>query len=380
MKKVLIFGSTGSIGHNTIEVLKNLKDYKVIGLATFSNYRSLIQQAKIFRPRYVTIVNERYYANIEKNLNKTKVLCGEDGLLKMVAESDSDILVCAFSRAIGIYAILEAIKRRIRICLATKEILVSFGEIVMKEVRKNRAELIPVDSEHSAVYQCLEGRNVSELDRIILTASGGPFLKKSLRKVNKSDVLRHPVWNMGKKITVDSATMMNKALEIIEAHHLFDVSGEKIKVVIHPEAICHSLVQFVDGTILGQFSLPDMKLPIQYALTTPERRHSLVKSIELDKVRKLTFLAPDYEKFPSINFAYQALEIGKSMPAVLNGANEAAVHAFLGDKLKFQDIPVVIKKAMARHKPCAGNIEDYVRAEMWAKEFVKEEIENKGVH
>ncbi|MEO0206118.1 MAG: 1-deoxy-D-xylulose-5-phosphate reductoisomerase, partial [candidate division WOR-3 bacterium] len=325
MKKLSIFGCTGSIGRNTIEVIKNLEDYKVVGLAAFSNYKSLIEQARTLNPRYVTIINERYYPDVKESLRKTEVMSGEEGLLKMVKESDTDILVSAFSSAIGIYAVLEAIKRGMRICLATKEILVSFGEIVMKEVKRNKAELIPVDSEHSAVYQCLEGRNICDVDRIILTASGGPFLRRSTKNVKKTDVLNHPVWSMGKKITVDSATMMNKALEIIEAHHLFGVSAEKIKVLIHPEAICHSLVQFVDGTMLGQFSRPDMKLPIQYALTTPQRLHSLVKSVELDKVKQLTFLAPDYKKFPSINFAYQALEIGKSMPAVLNGANEAAV-------------------------------------------------------
>jgi len=382
MKKVIVFGSTGSIGLNTIEVLKNLNDYKITGLAAFSNYKLLIQQSQSLKPQCVALINEKYYNNVKKNLKDLKdikIFCCESGLLEMIKKLEADILVAAFSSAIGIYAILQAIKKGMRICLATKEILVSFGEIVMKEVKKYNTAVIPVDSEHSAIYQCLEGRNISDVEKIILTASGGPFLSKPIKNVRRADVLKHPVWNMGKKITVDSATMMNKALEIIEAHYLFHIPAEKIKVVIHPEAICHSLVQFIDGTILGQFSRPDMKLPIQYALTTPERRSSLVKSVELDKIGQLNFLTPDYKKFPGINFAYHALNIGKSMPAVLNGANEAAVHAFLSGNLKFQDIPRVIKKAMVFHKPCAGNIEDYRRAEMWAKHFVRTEIENKGI-
>ncbi len=377
MKKVIIFGSTGSIGLNTTRVLKNLKDYKIVGLATYSNYRLLSQQINEFRPEYAVLVEKKYYSELKNSFVQKRIFFGEQGLCEMIERTKADILVAAFSSAIGIYAILKAIKKGLRICLATKEVLVSFGEIVMKEVKKNNAELIPVDSEHSAIYQCIEGRKSTEIDKIILTASGGPFLNKSIKNVRKSDVLNHPVWNMGKKITVDSATMMNKALEIIEAHHLFGVPPEKIKVVIHPEAFCHSLVQFIDGTLIGQFSKPDMKLPIQYALTTPERMPSLVKSIELDKIKKLHFLTPDYKKFPGLKFAYEALMIGKSMPAVLNGANEAAVRAFLDDRLKFQEIPAVIKRTMSAHKPVSGGIEEYRQAEIWAKEFVLSEIKKR---
>ncbi|MEO0124629.1 MAG: 1-deoxy-D-xylulose-5-phosphate reductoisomerase [candidate division WOR-3 bacterium] len=374
MRKVIIFGSTGSIGLNTIKVLKNLREYKIAGLATYSNYRLLNRQINELSPQYAVLVNKGYYKELKQTFGKKNIMFGEDGLYEMIEKSNADILVAAFSSAIGIYAILSAIRKGMRICLATKEVLVSFGEIVMKEVKKNNVELIPVDSEHSAIYQCLEGRKPDEIDKIILTASGGPFLNRSLKNVRKSDVLNHPVWNMGKKITVDSATMMNKAQEIIEAHHLFNVPPEKIKVVIHPEAICHSLVQFIDGTLIGQFSRPDMRLPIQYALTTPQRMPSLVRSIELDKIRHLNFFTPDYKKFPGLNLAYEALKIGKSMPAVLNGANEAAVRAFLDDKLRFQDITGIIKKAMSAHNPVSGGIEEYRQAEIWAKEFVHKEI------
>lgn len=377
MKRVLIFGATGSIGANAIEVIKNLDGYRVVGLATFSNYKLLIQQAKLLKARNVAIVDKKYYNPLKINLANVKVFCGEDGLLEMIERIEADILVAAFSSAIGIYAILAAIKKGMRLCLATKEVLVSFGEIVMKEVKKYNAQLIPIDSEHSAIYQCLEGRKISDVEKIILTASGGPFLNRSIKNVSRADVLNHPVWNMGKKITVDSATMMNKALEIIEAHHLFQIPVDKITVVIHPEAICHSLVQFVDGSILGQFSHPDMKLPIQYALTTPARYRSLVRPIKLDKIRQLTFLTPDSNKFPSIRFAYQALKTGKSMPAVLNGANESAVQEFLSENLRFEDIPVVIKRTMDVHKPVAGDIEDYRRAEMWARQFARVEAKFK---
>lgn len=377
MKKVFVFGSTGSIGVNTIKVIKSLEGYKVTGLAAFSNYKLLIKQAKLLKAHNVAIIDKSCYNSLKNNMINVKIFCGEEGLWEMIERGEADILVAAFSTAVGIYAILEAIKKGMRICLATKEVLVSFGEIVMKEVEKYNAKLLPIDSEHSAIFQCLEGRKIFDVEKIILTASGGPFLNRSIKNVSRKDVLKHPVWNMGKKITVDSATMMNKALEIIEAHHLFQIPADKITVVIHPEAICHSLVQFVDGSILGQFSHPDMKLPIQYALTTPARYRSLVKPIKLDKIRQLTFLTPDYNKFPSIKFAYRALKIGKSMPAVLNGANESAVQEFLSNRLRFEEISGVIKKTMDVHKPVAGGIEDYRRAEMWARQFVKVEVKHK---
>ncbi|MEO0136942.1 MAG: 1-deoxy-D-xylulose-5-phosphate reductoisomerase [candidate division WOR-3 bacterium] len=377
MKKVIIFGSTGSIGLNTIEVLKHLPDYRIVGLATYSNYRRFFKQMQELKPEWGVLVEKREYKELKSFLPKKNVLWGEEGLEELIDRIQADVLVAAFSSAIGIKAILAAIKKKLRICLATKEILVSFGEIVMQEVKKRGVELIPIDSEHSAIYQCLEGKDTAMVDKIILTASGGPFLKKSIQDVRKEEVLRHPIWSMGKKITVDSATMMNKALEVIEAHHLFGIAPDKIKVVIHPEAICHSLVQFVDGSLIGQLSLPDMRLPIQYALTAPEKRPSLVKALELDKIKQLTFLTPDCKKFPGLNLAYEALKIGKSMPAVLNGANEEAVKAFLNDKLKFQEIPVMIKKAMKAHVPVAGGIEEYAKAEIWARNFVADLIRAK---
>ncbi len=371
MKRVIIFGSTGSIGLNTIKVIENLKGYRIAGIAAYSNYKMLIHQAQNIKPDFVCIYNKKYYNHLKKDLYKTKALCGEDGLLEMIALANAQILVAAFASAIGIQAIISAIKKRMRVCLATKEVLVSFGEIIMRLIKKYRAELIPIDSEHSAIYQCLEGRNIQDVESIILTASGGPFFNKPIKNVQKKDVLSHPIWSMGKKITVDSATMMNKGLEVIEAHHLFGLPPERIKVVIHPEAICHSLVQFIDGTVLAQLSLPDMKLPIQYALTAPDRTISLVKKLDLTRIKQLNFLPPDSRKFPGLGLAYRAIKTGKSMPAVLNGANEEAVRQFLADNLKFTDIPVVIQKTMDAHRPASGEIELYRSAEEWAREYVR---------
>uniref|UniRef100_A0A7C4TFP0 1-deoxy-D-xylulose 5-phosphate reductoisomerase n=1 Tax=candidate division WOR-3 bacterium TaxID=2052148 RepID=A0A7C4TFP0_UNCW3 len=375
MKNIVVFGSTGSIGKNTLEVIKNLPNYRITGLATFSNYKLLVNQARTFKPKYVAIYNAKYYTHLKGDLNKTRIFCGENGLIEMIKNTDAEILVAAFASAVGIKAIIEAIKKKMRIALATKEILVSFGEIVMKLVKEYKTELIPIDSEHSAIYQCLEGRDVNEIQAIILTASGGPFLNKPIENVKKIDVLNHPIWNMGKKITVDSATMMNKGLEIIEAHHLFGLPPEKIKVLIHPEAICHSLVQFVDGSFLAQLSVPDMRLPIQYALTAPKRMVSLIKNLNLSRVRQLNFQSPDFKKFAGLKLAYDALKIGRSMPAVLNGANEEAVRQFLADRLKFSDIPKVIKKTMNAHQAFQGGIEDYLWAENWARQFVRKIIE-----
>ncbi len=371
MKKVIILGSTGSIGKNTIKVIQNLKGFKTVAIAGYKNYRLLINQARMLKPKTVGIINCRFYTALKNALPRTKIFCGEAGILEMIEGSQADILVSAFASSVGIHGILKAIEKRMRICLATKEILVSFGDIVMEKIKKYRTELLPVDSEHSAIYQCLEGRDKKDLKRVILTASGGPFLNRSLKNVTKKDVLKHPVWNMGSKITVDSATMMNKGLEVIEASHLFNLPLEKIDVLIHPEAIIHSMVQFKDGTYLAQLSVPDMKLPIQYALTAPKRYKSLVPDLNLTRIKKLTFFKPDLKRFPCLKFAYEALKIGKSMPAVLNAANESTVKFFLEDKVKFNEIPLIIRKIMNLHRPFKGGINDYIQAEQWAKEQVR---------
>ncbi len=371
MKRVIVLGSTGSIGRNAIKVINGLKDVQIVGIAAYANHQMLIKQTRSIKPKMVTIMNCRYYKNLKKGIGRVQIRCGEQGITDMVENTNADMIICAFASSLGIFGIVRAIEKKMRICLATKEILVSFGDIIMDLVKKNGVELLPIDSEHSAIYQCLEGNRGNNVKSIILTASGGPFLNKSIKDVSKSDVLNHPVWKMGAKITVDSATMMNKGLEVIEAHHLFGLPADRINVVIHPEAICHSLVQFNDGTLLAQLSTPDMKLPIQYALTAPKRLCSIVKNLDIAKVKNLTFLPPNLKKFPCLKFAFDALSIGKSMPAVLNAANEETVKLFLEDKLKFNEIPKVIKKVLSKHTPQKGNISYYLKIEEWSKQMVR---------
>jgi len=371
MKRIIILGSTGSIGCNAIRVIKQLSDYRIIGLAAYGNHRLLMKQTQELKPRIVTIIDKRFHKRLKAQLAQTRVFSGEEGIGEMIDALDADTVICALASAIGIRGVITAIEKTMQICLATKEILVNFGHLVMDKVKKQGVRLIPIDSEHSAIYQCLEGKNRQDVMNIILTASGGPFLKKSIRNVCKKDVLNHPVWKMGKKITVDSATMMNKGLEVIEAHHLFDFPANMIKVVIHPEAVCHSLVQFKDGTMLAQLSTPDMKLPIQYALTAPRRLTSLTTYLDITKVKSLTFMAPNDKKFPCLGLAYKALEIGKTMPAVINTVNEEAVKLFLNDMIKFHEIPRIIEKVMVKHQPLDGGLDQYLEAIEWAKEQVR---------
>jgi len=371
MKRVIILGSTGSIGCNAVKVLQRLKNYRVVGLAAYGNHRLLAEQAKQLHPKTVALVNEKYRGMLKNSIGRVKLLSGEHGIAEMVDALDADTIICAMSSSIGIRGVIRAIEKKMEICLATKEILVNFGSLVMKKVRKMHVRMIPIDSEHSALYQCLEGRNKKDVMNIILTASGGPFLRKSLKNVRKKDVLNHPVWKMGRKITVDSATMMNKGLEVIEAYHLFDFPANMIKIVIHPEAICHSLVQFKDGTLLAQLSTPDMRLPIQYALTAPDRRPSTTPYLDITKTKHLTFAAPDFKKFPCLGLAYHALDKGKTMPAVLNTANEEAVRLFLDDKIEFREIPVIIEKIIDKHQPRDGDLECYLEATAWAKDQVR---------
>ena len=371
MKKVIILGSTGSIGCNAIKVIKELKDYKVVGLAAYGNHRLLAQQATALKPKIVTIIDRKYCKQLKTQLGRTRILSGEEGITEMVDALNADKIICSLASAIGIKGVLRAIDKKMDICLATKEILVNFGNLVMERVKKLGVKLLPIDSEHSAIYQCLEGKDRNDVMSIILTASGGPFLNKSIKNVSKEDVLRHPVWKMGRKITVDSATMMNKGLEVIEAYHLFGFPVDMIKVVIHPEAICHSLVQFKDGTMLAQMSTPDMRLPIQYALTAPQRIVSSTPYLDIRRVKTLTFLNPDTKKFPCLRLAYNALEIGKTMPAVVNAANEEAVKLFLDDTIKFTDIPKIIAEVMTKHQPIEGGLDRYLAAIDWAKEQVR---------
>lgn len=353
MKKVLILGSTGSIGVNTLNVLRNFPGkFKVAALTVNTRIDLLEPQIEEFKPEVAVVRDKSAAFELNKRVgSKCRILWGDEGLTETAAVLDYDIFVGAMVGFSGLAPALEAIKRGKRIALANKETLVVAGELVTNLCRKHSAKLIPIDSEHSAIFQCFEGENPENVEKLILTASGGPFLNKSkedLSDVSVKEALNHPRWRMGNKITIDSASMMNKGLEIIEAHWLFNMPKDKIEIVIHPQSIVHSLVQFVDGSIKAQLGLPDMKLPIQYALTYPERMKNNFERTKLPDIGKLTFSNPDFEKFECLKLAYYALDAGGTAPCILNAANELAVEKFLNGKLKFSRIPQLITRALEK--------------------------------
>ncbi|MHB8854248.1 MAG: 1-deoxy-D-xylulose-5-phosphate reductoisomerase [Ignavibacteriaceae bacterium] len=353
MKKVLILGSTGSIGKNTLNVIRNFPDkFEVVALTINTRIDLLEPQINEFKPRIV-VVNDEILGKrlIEKVGNKCKVITGNSGLIEVAANLDYDIFVGAMVGSNGLAPTIEAIKRGKTIALANKETLVVAGELITSLCEKYNSKLIPVDSEHSAIFQCLEGENKESVEKLIITASGGPFLNKNKNTFNEitiEEALNHPNWKMGNKITIDSATLMNKGLEVIEARWLFGMTKDKIDVVVHPQSIIHSMVQFTDGSIKAQLGLPDMKLPIQYALTYPERCKNNFERTNLPKIGFLSFFEPDLEKFECLNLAYSALEAGGTAPCILNAANEIAVDKFLSGKIKFTTIPSFINEALEK--------------------------------
>lgn len=352
-KKVFVMGSTGSIGVNTLNVIRELRDeFVLVGLSANKNIELLEKQIKEFNVPVAVVAD---YSNAEKLKEKLKnkadceILSGTEGLLTAARESDYDILVTAVVGFAGLAPTLEAIKRQKRIALANKETLVVAGSIVNELAEKYGSEIIPVDSEHSAIFQSLVGEEKEEIEKILLTASGGPFRTwnaEDLQSATVEQALAHPNWDMGSKITIDSATMMNKGLEVIEAHWLFGLPSEKIEVLVHPQSIIHSMVEFKDGSIKAQLSLPDMKLPIQYALTYPRRLKSDFVQTRFPKIKELTFFEPDFQKFECLKLAYDAIESGGTAPCILNAANEIAVQKFLEGKIKLTDIPKIISKAL----------------------------------
>lgn len=351
MKKVLILGSTGSIGVNTLNVIRQFPDRFSVAALTINTRIDLLEpQIYEFKPPVVVVKDDKLAEELRKKLKiKCEVLSRVDGLIYAAANLDYDILLGAMVGFAGFAPTLEAIKRGKRIALANKETLVVGGELVTELCKKYNSEIIPVDSEHSAIYQCLVGEENKSVNKIILTASGGPFLnltKEELEKVSVKDALNHPTWRMGNKITIDSASMMNKGLEVIEAHWLFGLGKDKIEVVIHPQSIIHSMVEFIDGSIKAQMGLPDMKLPIQYALSFPERLESNFQKTCLPDIKSLTFFSPDLEKFECLKLAYQVLDNGGTAPCVLNAANEVAVEKFLNGKINFSYIPSLINKTL----------------------------------
>lgn len=351
MKKVLVLGSTGSIGVNALNVIRQFPERFTVAALTINTRIDLLEpQIYEFKPPVVVVKNEKLAEELRKRLTiKCEVLSGIEGLKFVAANLDYDILLGAMVGFAGFAPTLEAIKRGKRIALANKETLVVGGQLVTELCKKHDSEIIPVDSEHSAIYQCLVGEETKSVNKIILTASGGPFLhhsKEELENVTVKDALNHPNWKMGNKVTIDSASMMNKGLEVIEAHWLFGLPKKKIEVVIHPQSIIHSMVEFVDGSIKAQMGLPDMKLPIQYALGYPERLESKFQKTCLPDVKTLTFFSPDMEKFECLKLAYQVLNEGGTAPCVLNAANEVAVDRFLNGEIKFSYIPILINKTL----------------------------------
>jgi 1-deoxy-D-xylulose-5-phosphate reductoisomerase len=380
IKKICILGSTGSIGRNSLEVIQNFpQTYRAAFLTANSNIDLLQEQISQFSPDGVAILDNESARLLGKRLNGvTRQYVGEEGILDLVRNGDFDILISSLVGFAGLRPTIEAIKRGKRIALANKETLVVAGEIVTALARKHGATIIPVDSEHSAILQCLAGEDPAHVSRLILTASGGPFLhtgRNEFSRITVEDALKHPNWKMGSKITIDSATMMNKGLEVIEAHWLFGLPAEKIEVLIHPQSIIHSMVEFVDGSIKAQLGVPDMKIPIQYALTHPARSASVYERVNFAGLKQITFLKPDMEKFESLALAYRALSLGGTVPAIMNAANEIAVAAFLKRRITFDRIPALIRDAM-EHVPSmqAPELEDIIAADTMTRQYITQQL------
>lgn len=348
-RKISIIGSTGSIGRQALEVIEKLQDkFEIIALTGGANVELLREQALKFKPKYVCVGNSK---GEKLAIAGVKTLYGQEGLEEICSIKENDIILVSVSGKVGLRPTLTAIDNGIDIALANKETLVMAGDIVMPRAKEKGVNIIPVDSEHCAIHQCI--KDISQVDKLIITASGGPFLHKTIDDMKNATVaqaLNHPRWSMGKKITVDSATLMNKGLEIIEAHHLFNMPYEKIDVVVHPQSIVHSAIEYVDGSVIAQLGLPSMHIPIQYAITYPERFEGIKsKSFSFADIARLDFEKPDFEKFPSVKMAYEAGKIGGSATVCMNSANEEAVFAFLEDKIKLYEIYQITSKMMEQH-------------------------------
>jgi len=380
MKNICILGSTGSIGQSSLEVISNLPGkFKVKYLTANRNVDLLLRQIELYQPKAVAVLDENCASRLKQSVNGSlELLVGEEGLQELACRNDVDVVVSSLVGFAGLKPTVEAIKRGKTVALANKETLVVAGEIIMALVKKHGATLIPIDSEHSAILQCLMGEEHENIARLILTASGGPFLmkeKKDFANLTVDAALKHPNWKMGHKITVDSATLMNKGLEVIEAHWLFDLPPEKIDVVVHPQSVIHSMVEFVDGSVKAQLGIPDMKIPIQYALTYPNRVVSPYKRVNFAELREMTFFAPDFEKFECLGLAYEALRLGGTAPAILNAANEIAVDLFVQKRITFDQIPRIVRFALD-HLPAKSSptMEDIVHADLNSRAQVTEYI------
>ena len=374
-ENISILGSTGSIGTQTLDVIRDIGGINVRAMTTNTRIDLFEKQIREFKPELVCVMNNEKAEELKKRIADTdiKVTTGMEGLTEAATIDGADTVVNSVVGNIGLVPTVEAIKAKKNIALANKETLVTSGELVMKLLKENNVKMYPVDSEHSAIFQSLQGNEGNKIDKIYLTASGGPFRTwDDVSKVTVDDALKHPNWNMGKKITIDSATLMNKGLEVIEAKWLFDVDLEQIEVLVHPQSIIHSMVGYEDGAVIAQLGLPDMKVPIQYALTYPKRVHNSFPKINFFEHSDLTFEKPKIDKFPCLGLAYRAIKTGGTMPAVLNGANEIAVARFIDREISFTDIPKLIETAMnAYNVKYNYTLDDVLEADKWAREFTK---------
>ncbi len=384
IKRIAILGSTGSIGKNALRVIDALgSQYQVVALSAHSKIELLAQQVKKYKPKIAAITNGDCRERFRKLVGDcdVEILAGADSLVEIAQLADVDVVLTAVVGAAGLPAVLAAARKGKTLAIANKEPLVIAGELLTKTAKENGSIILPVDSEHSAIFQVMQSGRNEEVNRIILTSSGGPFRKmtaQQIQNVTLEDALAHPVWNMGPKITVDSATMMNKALEIIEARWLFDVPVDKIEVLIHPESIVHSLVEFVDGSVMAQMSLPDMCLPIQYALTYPRRVAGIAKRLQLDELGRLTFEKPDIETFRALTLGFEVARAGGTAAVVFNAANETAVQEFLAGKIKFANIVELIEHCLDKHSVKTDvSLEELFEADLWARKEVVECLNQK---
>jgi 1-deoxy-D-xylulose-5-phosphate reductoisomerase len=372
-KRVVILGATGSIGESALKVARDIPErMEIVGLAAKSNARKLAAAANEVRPESVCLVDETQIDILRKALEyQPRIFSGTGGLLQIACLTGADIVLVAIVGTGGLRPALAAIEAGKNLAVASKEILVMAGEIVMREAQENGVHVLPVDSEHNAIFQCLEGKQETDIRRIILTASGGPFRetpRTGFDSITPEQALKHPTWNMGPKITIDSATLFNKGLEMIEAHWLFGVEMKRVEVVIHPQSIVHSMVEFTDGSTLAQLSYSNMCFPIQYAVTWPDRVPNTLPPLDFSKLSKLEFSTPRYDDFPALNLARRAGETGGTLPAVMNAANEIAVAAFLDHKVRFPEIWRIVEQVMDRHTPVAHpNLDAILRADQWAR-------------
>ena len=379
MKKVSVLGSTGSIGTQTLDVIDRQSDkFLVCGLAANRNVKLLSEQIRKYKPKKAAIYDKSIYGELKNSVAdcSTEILCGLDGVREVSAYTGADVVLSAIVGIAGLLPTLDAIDNRIDIALANKETLVTAGKLVTDKVREKNVKLLPVDSEHSAIFQCLNGENHKSIKKIILTASGGPFFGKTLdelKSVSVEDALNHPNWSMGSKITIDSATLMNKGLEFIEAKWLFDVEPDSIDIVVHRQSIIHSIVEFSDGSVIAQMGKPDMRTPISVALNYPEREQLISEPLDFSSLKALTFDKPDYKTFKCLNLAIDAVKAGGTAPAFLNGANEAAVALFLEGKISFLDIGNSISEAMKLHQNIIDySLDDILSADKKAREIISQ--------